>query len=442
LADIHTDHILQQQTPNDKKRALQAVPKDLHATYEMALQAIRAKPEEDRELALQTLRWIVNAQRPLQFAELQVALAIQDDHEELDEDDFIQDLDIIEQCASLVILDQETGTIRLDHYTVQEYLLSVPILQDDAHLTIAKTCITFLSLNCFKEGLPKEPNDTRAIEMGSFLDYSCRYLGYHCRTSDETRDLVKRIHGLMGNKTFLCSIIRKLHNLWAFQLPKVRPLYVACILGLPRVASALITDDTLEEHMTLALHLAAFHGREEMVRLLLDNGVDIHAVHGGGNVLCRAAKVGHEGVVRLLLGRGADFNAHSGRWGSALDQAITVGREDVVRLLLDRGADCNGHAGHYTTPLRIAAISGRVEIIRVLLDRGADVNAQGGIWGSARGSATDSGRLEAVRLLLDRGAEVNAPAGIHRNALAVALHHGHDEMVLLLREHGAKEVVI
>jgi len=58
-----------------------------------------------------------------------------------------------------------------------------------------------------------------------------------------------------------------------------------------------------------ALHGAAEHGHEQIICLLIENGIDINSLdYGGHTALHRASERGRANVVRLLLHQGADFN--------------------------------------------------------------------------------------------------------------------------------------
>ncbi len=60
-----------------------------------------------------------------------------------------------------------------------------------------------------------------------------------------------------------------------------------------------------------------------------------------------AAAEGNQEVVRLLLRHGADIHAQAGQYGTALQAAAAQEHEQVVRLLLELGADVNAKSGYY-----------------------------------------------------------------------------------------------
>ncbi|KAG7404275.1 Ankyrin repeat and KH domain-containing protein mask [Fusarium oxysporum f. sp. rapae] len=104
----------------------------------------------------------------------------------------------------------------------------------------------------------------------------------------------------------------------------------------------------------IALLLAADKGSEDMVKLLLEHGVDVnasveelyalqeaHVKELYGTALLGASAGGHEQIARLLLDNSADVNTQGGDYGTALQGASAGGHEQIVKLLLDNGTDVN-----------------------------------------------------------------------------------------------------
>lgn len=82
---------------------------------------IESQLEDETMLAKQTLMWVTYARRPLSTIELQHALAIEVGQRELHLDNVLEMEDILSVCAGLVSVDEESGIIRLVHFTTQEY---------------------------------------------------------------------------------------------------------------------------------------------------------------------------------------------------------------------------------------------------------------------------------------------------------------------------------
>jgi len=135
---------------------------------------------------------------------------------------------------------------------------------------------------------------------------------------------------------------------------------------------------------------ASFHGHTEVVKVLLEAGVNAHA--RDDYALRYASYHGHTEVVKLLLEAGADVHT----WDDyALRSASYHGRAELVRVLLEAGADVHTWDDY---ALRSASYHGRAELVRVLLEAGADAGARDD---HALRSASYRGHDEVVKILTD-----------------------------------------
>lgn len=142
------------------------------------------------------------------------------------------------------------------------------------------------------------------------------------------------------------------------------------------------------------------------VKELLDKGIDAKSPEVA-QLLQRACSLHNPELVRQLLDHGVDPNGSSQR-GYPLEEACAAGDMETARLLLDKGADV--HAGREAA-LISAAGGGDTALIALLLDRGARVNEFS--QRSALMQAAWGGHSEAVDLLIARGANVNERVDDH-----------------------------
>jgi len=126
-----------------------------------------------------------------------------------------------------------------------------------------------------------------------------------------------------------------------------------------------------------ALFVAAYTGRESVVRTLLAAGAEPgRADHLGWTALHAACRAGHLSVAALLE-PSAQVNRQTEHGFTALYLAAQEGHEDVARLLATTGyADVNMAETQGCSPLHVAAQNGHTAVVQLLLDSGAFADAQ------------------------------------------------------------------
>jgi len=117
------------------------------------------------------------------------------------------------------------------------------------------------------------------------------------------------------------------------------------------------------------LAIAAERDEPDMAAYLLDSGASDLA-HDGPLALVVAARGGHIEVVRFLLDRGVDCNAN----GGAALRETRAGALDILSLLLDRGANVNLCPPNHYTALMNACINDKLDSVILLLSHGADTD--------------------------------------------------------------------
>ena len=118
-----------------------------------------------------------------------------------------------------------------------------------------------------------------------------------------------------------------------------------------------------------ALHFAAFFGKAEVARILLQAGSDVNAVADNEmrvQPLHSAAASRHLEVCRLLLAAGADVNARQAGGFAPLHAAAQNGDPELVELFLSARADPNALTDAGGTPAATAEAAGHVDVARRL----------------------------------------------------------------------------
>src|SRR4051812_45686540 len=128
------------------------------------------------------------------------------------------------------------------------------------------------------------------------------------------------------------------------------------------------------------LFSAAFNGNKDEVGRLLSEGIDPSIPRSDGlTALHGAVQEHHEDVVRLLIDWGVDVNTACSTndtpgmigW-SVLHSACVGGNEKIVELLLQHGAKPNVSTENGSTPLLVAVSKKNDKIARILVNHGAD----------------------------------------------------------------------
>jgi len=184
-------------------------------------------------------------------------------------------------------------------------------------------------------------------------------------------------------------------------------------------------------------HLFAISGREDLLKYVLDCGVNIRGKDDKAfTPFHYATKLGHMNVCELLIKGGAEIDAKAHGMTPLLGAAL-YGQLDICELLVKGGAKIDAEGMVEPTALDFAAQIGHLDICKLLIKGGANVDG-----GKAESSnplvyAAFGGYLDICELLLNCGAAINkkVPGG---TAFDAALENGQTEVSKFLRAHGAK----
>jgi ankyrin repeat protein len=120
-----------------------------------------------------------------------------------------------------------------------------------------------------------------------------------------------------------------------------------------------------------ALHFAAFFGKAEAARMLLEHGasVDVYTRNPFANQPLHAAAAGrHIEVCRILLAADADVNATQHGGFAPLHESAQAGDVELTELFLSAGADPVARSDAGETPGEVAAAAGHADLAARLRD--------------------------------------------------------------------------
>ncbi|KAE8422520.1 hypothetical protein BDV36DRAFT_310885 [Aspergillus pseudocaelatus] len=305
---------------------------------EAAMTRIQKQTINLKDLAMRTLGWIICSERPLTTSELQHALAVQQGAKALDED-AIPEVDmLLEVCSGLVAVDEKSGVFRLVHFTTQQYFQRKwNVWFPNAHSDIATVCLTYLSLDTFRDN-----------------------------TSDSEEGLLERE---VKRPLFEYAAKSWIHHARLHTLENPLPLQLLTDPSCLSSADSYITPQCLCDDVCFSppnnlsgLHLAAYLGFTNSAKQLIQVGIQCDAP------LSWAAENGHQDVAKPLLDRGAKHDSQDARYHrTALHWASLNGHAHFVELLLKHGA--NPHLSDYNgqSPLDYARDRQHEHVVDALL---------------------------------------------------------------------------
>jgi hypothetical protein len=171
--------------------------------------------------AMDVVKWTFLTKRPLTVIELCHALSVTIDpdqlqpgnmqlayDEKLEWDNFPSQKSLIDWCFGLLIIDDETSTVRLVHKSLHDYLT---LLHDkgeifsNGHSELAYTCLQYMSFNddehhmdMLQPGIPRKILYRQRQLRFRLLDYATNYLGLHL--DDQSSCTADMIHGLFPDR--------------------------------------------------------------------------------------------------------------------------------------------------------------------------------------------------------------------------------------------------
>lgn len=144
---------------------------------------------------------------------------------------------------------------------------------------------------------------------------------------------------------------------------------------------------------------------------------------------------GHLEMVKLLIENGVDVDVKEFRDFTPLRIAARNGHADIVQYLVEKGATIDTRAMDGATPLEHAAAKGHTDIVKYLLEKGANPNIIDKEGDFPLGEATKNGHLEIVKLLLENGAQLNVKDAKNLTALDLAKQHGQSKAAAMIQEY-------
>ena len=414
--------------------------------YGATLNRIRGQGGEKSRLGMATLMWISHSERPLKANELCHALAVEIGSPNLNTDNVPSIGTLLACCQGLVAVDKETSTVRLIHFTLQEYLRAHPHLFSTAHSTMAETCLSYLNSRQVK-ALPINPFPD--LQDTPFLEYSSLYWGIHAKRglSDCAKLLALQLFN-SHNPHISMRILLEEQGWYRDdpdRLSLFSGLHCASFFGIVDIIASLVEVEGCDINQkdcvgNTPLLWAALNGHEGVVKILLeqDHVSPDRPDRDDQTPLGHAARYGHEGIVKILLERDDIDPGKPGSWDQTpLSFAAENGHEGVVKILLKRDdIDPDKLSGRGQTPLTFAAKNGHEGVVKILLEQDhVSPDRPNRDGQTPLGYAAQRGHEGVVKILLERDdIDPDKLGGWGQTPLSFAAENGHEGVVRILLE--------
>ena len=151
----------------------------------------------------------------------------------------------------------------------------------------------------------------------------------------------------------------------------------ACINGNIEIVALLLDHGYPKEGYSQALYKAAENNQVQVIREILNRGVEVDAIINAETALSIASRRNNIETVKLLIENGADLNDKTTSL-TPLVRTCSQGYTEVVDLLIQYGANVNENRldSVYSTPLAKAIYRGSLDVIKLLVEHGAIVDQE------------------------------------------------------------------
>ena len=223
-------------------------------------------------------------------------------------------------------------------------------------------------------------------------------------------DIVKKLveNGADINNTILCNS-GEVHS---------TPATIATKYGHIEITEYLLNAGAdIKECGHILLNEASRLGVLDLVKKMVDSGVDVNKKAMDEVNIVTASRKGYLDVVEYLILNGANLNKKNADGETALISAFRWKHFDILNMLIEKGADVNQQDNRGETVLMMASQTGHLEMIGKLIENGADVNIKSAFGGTAMSLAKDEETrraiLEAVKKKNEKAKE-NEPSFMDR----------------------------
>ncbi|KAK1845597.1 ankyrin repeat protein [Colletotrichum chrysophilum] len=440
LAELMVESVKDMRTPRQVRKALYGAPRRYTEYYHDAWMRVKKQNETDARLAMSVITWVVCAKRPLWIAELQHALATEDE-EQIYEDNIFSAEDILSVCLGLVRVDAHSNVRLVHQATVESFEAeknNAGVFQRaDAEMT--SICVRYLSFDQTRRSAERYSGELQNIHFGHTLDknipfgqYAAEHWGDHAR---DARRFPYCVWEFLDNPAALATSWKMFTKARTGKVPLKRA-HIAALFGILHVFEGrfLTPEETFAyegDPRRMPLYFAVREGHADVVKLLLDSPALLRQL--------RVPETFHENVfhsqnpaphsaIRAMLAEAVEVRSattvdvlikfcareqlraevpretwplvdRASREDTSVLKAL-VGQHNTaegfsIETIAELGLQIEPSLVSYT-PLLYAASKGNVGVVELLWRFGANLEARDGLGKTPLRCAVESGRLDVV----------------------------------------------
>uniref|UniRef100_UPI0037E895E9 ankyrin repeat domain-containing protein 6b n=1 Tax=Semicossyphus pulcher TaxID=241346 RepID=UPI0037E895E9 len=184
----------------------------------------------------------------------------------------------------------------------------------------------------------------------------------------------------------------------------------------------------LSERLLIASH----KGQADNVVQLINKGAKVAVTKYGRSPLHLAAYKGHTEVVRILLKAGCDLDIQDDGEQTALHRAAVVGNGDIISALIQEGCALDRQDKDGNTALHEVSWHGFSQSVKLLVKAGANVHAKNKAGNTALHLACQNGHAQSSKVLLLGGSRPDSKNHVGDTCLHVAARYNHVPMIRIL----------
>ena len=190
LVSLIMDAVLEDATIHQRRQTLHKMTNGfgLDDAYHTTFGRIREQKGNKAKIGMEALMWVSRSQRLLKVPELCHALAVEVGTTDLNVHNIPSIRTLLSCTLGLVTIDEQESTVRLVHFTLQEYFAAHPNLFITTHSMMAEICLTYLHF----QSICELPTTLHTIPSTTpFLHYASCHWGFHARK--EMTECVKHL---------------------------------------------------------------------------------------------------------------------------------------------------------------------------------------------------------------------------------------------------------